>query len=172
LVYPMFMADGWFTQTVLPRRLGDQAGPILPPFGLDPRLPALADSWLRREIDAQGWTVEDTAVFVAGHGSGRSARPAEVTYAFGQALEARLSPRVLRCGFVEQPPFLAPSCDFLGPKSIALPFFAAKRGHVLDDLPEAMNAVGFTGLRLEPIGLHPEVPKLIAESLQAAAEAL
>ena len=39
LIYPLFMAQGWFTRTELPRRLalaGASKARILPPFGADP----------------------------------------------------------------------------------------------------------------------------------------
>ena len=43
-VYPLFMADGWFTQTHLPARLAAASGARItqvPPFGLDPAVQAL-----------------------------------------------------------------------------------------------------------------------------------
>ena len=44
VVYPLFMADGWFTQTHLPARLaaaGAADARLLAPFGLDPAVQAL-----------------------------------------------------------------------------------------------------------------------------------
>ena len=171
LVYPLFMADGWFTRVALPRRLGSSSAQVLPPFGCDAALPPLAARTLRRVLQDRGWAPETTRLFIAGHGSGRSARPAEVTQAFGAALSRTLPLAKVRCGFVEQAPFLAEAADGLGQHALCLPFFAAKRGHVLDDLPQALDAVGFEGVRLDPIGLWPEVPSLIAETLQAARSA-
>src|SRR6056297_2663125 len=49
LIYPMFMADGWFTQVQLPKRLADGVGPQLVSFGQDCTLPMLAANW-RRQI--------------------------------------------------------------------------------------------------------------------------
>ncbi|SPF81867.1 sirohydrochlorin chelatase [Pseudoprimorskyibacter insulae] len=168
IVYPMFMADGWFTQTALPRRLGDHAGAVLPPFGLDAGLPQLAADWLMAEVAAKGWAARDVSVFVSGHGSGRSPRPAEVTRDFAATLGGVFAAKEIRCGFVEEAPYLADVAAGLGAMAVSLPFFAARRGHVLDDLPEALEAVGFAGLRLDPIGLHPRVPEMIANSLRRA----
>ena len=36
---------------------------------------------------------------------------------------------------------------------------------MLDDLPEALDQAGFTGPRLDPLGLAPEVPAMIARSI-------
>lgn len=171
VVYPMFMADGWFTQDELPRRLGDAPARRLPPFGLDPALPGFAADWLKAEIASRGWSPATTRLFVAAHGSGRSKRPAEVTRAFAAALGAHLPLAETRCGFVEEEPYLADMARDLGQTSICLPFFAARRGHVLDDLPEALDEVGFAGIRLDPVGLHPGIPAFIARRLQAAADA-
>lgn len=166
-VYPMFMTDGWFTRTNLPRRLAAAgfAGVQLAPFGVDPDLPALAADWLGAEIAAQGWRPQDTRLVLAAHGSGRSAGPARDTRAFAAALGARLPLAGIFPGFVEESPGIAEAARDLGAQALCLPFFAARRGHVMEDLPQGLDAAGFTGLRLDPLGLHPQVPQLVARAL-------
>ena len=166
LIYPMFMADGWFTQVQLPKRLAEGVGPQLVSFGLDCTLPMLAALWLRsvctdRTLDPYG-----TDLIIAGHGSGKSRRVSDATRAFADRVAEEIKPKSVRCGFVEEDPSLTDALSGLGPNAICLPFFAARRGHVLDDLPEAVAASGFQGVVLDPIGLHPEVPKLIADALR------
>ncbi|WP_425101558.1 sirohydrochlorin chelatase [Tropicibacter sp. S64] len=165
LVYPFFMADGWFTQKALPKRLAGFDVTQLAPFGLDPDLPDWTAEWLREELDEAGWTAQETALFIAAHGSGRSDKPASVTKGFAEQLGKRLPFRTIRCGFVEETPFLAESAAGLGEKAICLPFFNMKRGHVLDDLPQALEEVRFSGLRLEPFGCQPGLPEFIAKRL-------
>ncbi|MFW2544281.1 cobalamin biosynthesis protein CbiX [Primorskyibacter sp. 2E107] len=168
LVYPFFMADGWFTQKALPKRLEGFEVTQLAPFGLDPALPDWTADWLRRVLSERGWPAQDTALFLAAHGSGRSDKPASVTRGFGKALAERMPFREIRCGFVEEAPYLADMAEGLGERSICLPFFNMKRGHVLDDLPEALDAVGFAGVRLDPFGCQPELPRFIATALSSA----
>lgn len=163
LIYPFFMSDGWFTQINLPKRLQGVAHRQLPPFGLDPDLPRFTAHWLAGQIDQQGWQPQDTRLFLAAHGSGRSPRPAQATQDFAQALAAILPLAEIRCGFVEEPPFLQEAAQDMGDQALCLPFFALKRGHVLEDLPEALKAANFTGLRLEPFGLHPDLPAFLAK---------
>ena len=170
LVYPMFMADGWFTGTQLPRRLNGARHRQLAPFGLDPALPGLARRWLAREIAARGWDASEVTLVVAGHGSGKSPRLAEVTRGFAATLGEALGLAETRCGFIEEDPRLADALAGCPETAICLPFFAARRGHVLEDLPAAVTASGFAGAVLDPIGLHPEVPGLIAQSLLGAAD--
>lgn len=171
LIYPMFMSQGWFTQDHLRKRLGDHPARVLPPFGVDPALPQMAADLLRDVLARQGWTAQDTQMFIAGHGSGRSPNSARDTHSFATALASLIAFREQRVGFVEQSPYLAETAEGLGPKSICLPFFAARGGHVLDDIPQALDQTGFSGLRLDPIGCAPDAPALVARALQAAQRA-
>jgi sirohydrochlorin ferrochelatase len=172
IVYPMFMADGWFSQTELPRRLiaagADVARlQVLTPFGLDPLLPALC---ARRAVEAAmaaGIDPRGATLVVAAHGAPKHKRPAEVTW-----LVARGAARIggfarLACGFVDQAPFLADALRIDGP-AICLPFFATRASHVLEDLPEALNAAGFAGPVLAPIGLDQGLPEMIAAAILRA----
>lgn len=166
LVYPMFMAAGWFTRVELPRKLADAGAVtprILPPFGADPGLPQLALALLSDAAAAQGWRLTDTGVMIAGHGSGRSRAPAEAVY----ALAEKIIPHVARaaCGFVEEPPHIFESARGFGPRAICLPFFATRADHVTQDLPRALTEAEFEGLVLPPIGLAPQVPAMIAHAI-------
>ncbi|SDD40437.1 Sirohydrochlorin ferrochelatase [Paracoccus isoporae] len=173
LIYPMFMAEGWFTGTELPRRVtlaGGDPALILRPFGVDPALPALCEARIAQEAARQGWQASDTTLLLIAHGSQRargSARGAEemaanLRGAFGRVVT----------GFIEEAPFLADAARNLGPRAIALPFFATRAEHVTDDIPEALQSSGFAGPCLPPIGLADEVPALIAAALDRADAAI
>ncbi|VDS08472.1 hypothetical protein PARHAE_01656 [Paracoccus haematequi] len=168
LIYPMFMAEGWFTRTELPRRLA-QAGAgrarVLRPFGTDPALPGLIVTQAHAAAATQGWSSQDTVLLLTAHGSQRS----QASFAITTALAETVAPHFARVvtGFVEQEPFIADAARGLE-RAVHLPFFALRAEHVLDDLPEALDQAGFTGPRLDPIGLAPEVPGLIAASIRAA----
>ncbi|MDS9467019.1 CbiX/SirB N-terminal domain-containing protein [Paracoccus sp. MBLB3053] len=167
LIYPMFMATGWFTRSELPRRLAlvgaDQAR-ILPPFGSDPGLPGLCQDLLEQAAQAQGWALQDTHVLIAAHGSGRSRAPFEAA----QKMARDLAPLNVTCGFVEEAPFLADAARGLPDRAICLPLFATRAEHVTDDLPEALAEAGFRGITLPPVGMAAEVPRMIAETIRAA----
>lgn len=170
LVFPFFMADGWFTRTALPARLaGAGAGrlTILPPFGLTVGLADLALAALRAEATARGWAVGATTIVLAAHGSGRSAAPAAAARRFAATLGPEGFAEV-RLGFIEQSPPIARAAAGIGPQSLCLPLFVARWGHVTNDLPAALAAAGFRGHCLPPIGDLPEVPALIAAALQRA----
>lgn len=165
-VYPLFMADGWFTQTHLPERLaaaGAGAVTLLTPFGLDPAVQTLTVD-LARSAMAEG----ATEVLLAAHGSFRSPAPASVARAMAARIRAETGLARVETGFIDQQPRIAEVARDLGASAVCLPFFAARGGHVIDDLPQALAEAGFTGALLDPVGLHPSVPGLIAAALRAA----
>jgi len=166
-VYPMFMADGWFTTTHLPERLaaaGAANWRILAPFGLDPDVQALTVKIAREATMNQSISAE---VLLAAHGSFRSTAPSDVAYAMVRHLMAAGTTHV-EAGFIDQSPQIAEVARNFGPNAICLPFFAAKGGHVIDDLPQALAEAGFLGRLLPPVGLDPRVPGLIANALSTA----
>ncbi len=169
-IVPVFMTEGWFTQTALPRRLAGRGGAVLSPLGVWPSLAELAADWLRQTTDAQQWQLTDTTVIIAAHGSGRSPYAALDTRIFADRLARTATFAAIRCCFVEQGPYLADTLAQAGSKAVCLPFFAARRGHVLEDLPQAVAQSGFAGVVLDPIGLHGDVPALIARKLTARTE--
>lgn len=168
LIYPFFMAEGFFTGTLLPRRL-TEAGATnarqTAPFGVDPALP---DLMARVALAAAEGRPEDTKLLVAAHGSKVSRTSADSTHAMVAALGPLTSFNCILAGFVEEAPFLADQARALG-AGICLPFFALEAGHVVGDIPEALEEAGFQGPILPPIGQHPEVPALIAAALMRAA---
>lgn len=168
LIYPMFMTSGWFTGEELLKRLDDRHARVLPPLGRDPGLPDMAAGLLREVLQREAWQAQDTRLFIAAHGSGRSRNSARDTQHFAKRLTGLMSLAEIRVGFVEEPPYLADMAFDLGSKAICLPFFAANGGHVTDDIPEALDLAGFQGVQLAPIGCAQAVPALIARALETA----
>lgn len=165
LIYPLFMTDGWFTRTMLPQRLGRADTHILPPLGTDPALPDVATEYLGAELARLGWLAKDTCLIVASHGSGKSRNSARDTERFALALATRMQLAEIRSGYIEEPPFLKDAAQAGGTQAMCLPFFAAEGGHVMQDIPDALDQAGFSGLRLHPIGTHPRIPAMIAAAL-------
>jgi sirohydrochlorin ferrochelatase len=169
LVYPMFMAGGWFPMVELPRRMvaaGGEEWAYLPPFGLDDGVQALALSLTQAAATNLGQEPKETPVLLAAHGSTRSSSPAQVALALAAKLR-RAGFAKAEAYFIEQEPRIAKATGF-GVKSVCLPFFAAEGGHVIDDLPVILAQAGFPGVVLPPLGLHPIVPELIAKAFLAA----
>ncbi|WP_299843775.1 CbiX/SirB N-terminal domain-containing protein [uncultured Paracoccus sp.] len=167
LIYPMFMAEGWFTRKQLPKKLAEAGAPdarILPPFGIDPALPGLIVAKARAAAAAVGWSPAETTLLLSAHGSQVSQASFTITTAIADQIAPHFS-RVVT-GFVEQEPFITDAARGLD-RAVHLPLFALRAEHVTDDLPAALDRAGFNGPRLDPIGLAPEVPSLIAAAIRA-----
>ncbi|MES2846529.1 MAG: CbiX/SirB N-terminal domain-containing protein [Pseudomonadota bacterium] len=169
LIYPLFMAGGWFTKQNLPARLA-QAGAVdwsvLEPFGLDDAVQALT---VTLAVEAAAGRIAETPVLLAAHGSFRSTAPSEVAYAVANRVRQAGFARV-KAAFIDQEPRIADVAADFGPDAVVLPFFAARGGHVIDDLPQALAAAGSGARLLNPVGCDPRVPALIAAALQRGAD--
>lgn len=168
LVFPLFMTDGWFTQTALPARLANFSAYQLPPLGTLPELPELTARVLCRAIERRNWLMEATDILIAAHGSPNGSRAARCTYRFATALRRVLPVRDIRTGFLEEPPHLASAAAGSHQQTVEIPFFAAPGGHVREDIPLALDSAGFQGVRLPCIGQAAFIPEVIANSLRNA----
>ncbi|NIZ14484.1 CbiX/SirB N-terminal domain-containing protein [Phaeobacter sp. HF9A] len=168
VVYPFFMARGWFTGRVLPERLRGHRFRMALPFGMDPALPDMTARALQSECARRGWAAEETEVLLAAHGSARGPKAAEATEAFASKLRAAWPHGPLCTGYVEQAPSIADAARPLGRRSLCLPFFAQTGAHVRNDIPEALTEAGYRGDTLPVLGALPEAPSLIAAAIQRA----
>jgi sirohydrochlorin ferrochelatase len=160
VVFPMFMAGGWFTKVQIPKKLaeaGASLGPegwtVLEPFGCDPQVHDLCVT-LAREAGVP-------EVILAAHGSFKSPVPSDIA----RHVAGRISEEVgveVAVGFIDQEPQLA---TLTGRGGVCLPFFAAEGGHVSEDIPAALAEAGFTGRILPPVGLDARVPGIIAAAI-------
>jgi len=165
-IYPFFMAEGWFTQRELPRRLAaaGHRGRQLRPFGLDPQLPELIAEIAGQAAKDAGLEPESTDLILAAHGSAVARRSKDSPLAMAQALRRRTPFWRIRVGLIEEPPYLAQIAEE-SRTGLCLPFFALSAGHVTDDIPEALAAAKFCGPLLPAIGAATQVPALIAAAI-------
>lgn len=170
-VYPLFMAGGWFTQVNLPQRLakaGGEGWAVLPPFGEDPGVQDLTVTLAAEAAARAGLPAAKAQLLLAAHGSFRSPAPSQVANAMAERIARELGFAQVKAGFIDQTPRIAEIAAELAPDMLVLPFFAAKGGHVLDDLPAALAEAGYVLPVPDPVGLDPRVPALIAAALRRA----
>lgn len=171
LIFPFFMADGWFIRTALPDRLaraGARSPHLLAPFGLLPATLKLCAETTAAAANARGWATGETTLILAAHGSGRSSRPRAAAELAARTIAGIQGFAAIRCGFIEQAPGIAEAALGAGDRAVCLPLFVARWGHVETDLPAALADAAFAGLLLDPIGTAPEVPAIIAGAIAAA----
>lgn len=159
LVYPLFMAGGWFTRVQIPARLaaaGAQGWQVLEPFGCDP---AVHDLCVTRAREAGA-----EALILAAHGSSKSPVPSDIARHVARRIEAETGLARVAVGFIDQTPQLS-SLEGFAKEAVCLPFFAATGGHVTEDIPQALAAAGFPGRIMAPVGSDARVPALIAAAI-------
>lgn len=156
VVFPMFMAGGWFTRVQIPKRLAEAGAvgwTVLEPFGCDPLVHDLCVDLVREAGEGQ--------VILAAHGSFKSSAPSDIAYHVAARIAAGTGAEV-SAGFIDQEPQLT---SLTGRAGVCLPFFAAEGGHVSDDIPAALAEAGFQGRILPPVGLDARVPGIIAAAI-------
>ena len=133
----------------------------LPPFGTDPALIALMAEAARGAEPSNG-------ILIAAHGSKVSKTSSQTTYAMVNHLK-EIGFLSVEAGFIEEAPFLAHVARKMQ-RAVCLPFFALRASHVVQDIPEALENVGFQGQILPPIGEDPRTAQLIAAALARAVD--
>lgn len=156
VVFPMFMAGGWFTRVQIPGRLaeaGSDGWEVLEPFGCDPAVHDLCVSLVRETGEGE--------VILAAHGSFKSPAPSDIAAHVAGRIASETGAKVAT-GFIDQEPRLE---TLTGRAGVCLPFFAAEGGHVSDDIPVALAKAGFQGRILPPVGSDARVPAIIAAAI-------
>lgn len=176
-IAPLFMCDGQFTRTVLPRAFGldgrrHPTGPrvrMCDPLGLRPELTALL---LRRASELAvraGWTPDATEMLLIGHGSTRD--PASQRAVDRHAARARAAGvfQTVRTAFLDQAPYLADVLRARTQPAIAVGLFAAGDLHAGTDIPRLIAAHDGPPIHcVEAIGADPAIPDLVLAQVAAA----
>jgi sirohydrochlorin ferrochelatase len=168
VIFPMFMAGGWFTRVQIPARLaaaGVTGWRILEPFGCDPAVHDLTVTLAAEAV--QG--LPGAELLLAAHGSFKSSIPSDIAQHVAERIRVETGITRVEAAFIDQLPQLQAAIGF-GSGALCLPFFTAAGGHVTEDIPTALAVAGFAGRILPPVGLDSRVPGLIAQAILAARE--
>jgi sirohydrochlorin ferrochelatase len=179
LVYPLFLSDGYFTRTLLPRRLEqagafdrDRATHLLPPFGLDPALVDLILDRARAVARAQGWSPTRTNLVLLAHGSSNnpaSRRAAERMA--GKIATMRVFAGV-RSAFLEEPPFLKEAVAIPHAPAVVVGLFAGEGLHGGGDAPQLVAELARLDIVFSGnVGGFESLPEVIAAAIRRRANA-
>lgn len=174
LVYPLFMADGYFVKKVLRERVdaetaGRTASRILMPLGLDPALPALLRDEALNSAAREGFAPAVSRLLIVGHGSKLGPASANATRAIASAVRAISTFAAIETAFLEEDPAVEHALAASNLPTIVSGFFFGDGLHAGEDVPEAIAETGARAVYTGPIGNAVALPALIAASIAAAA---
>lgn len=173
VVYPLFMADGYFVKKVrecASAVTGATAPVVLAPLGIDP---ALADILVDEAVNlAQRENIETSGarLLIVGHGS--KLGPASASATRKVAARAALARRFasVTTAFLEEEPFLEDALRASKAPTIVAGFFFGGGMHAAEDVPEAIAETGANAVYTGAIGDSPAIARLIAAALTTASK--
>ncbi len=172
-VYPMFMAEGYFTRKVLIQRLAALEIPIdvhvLAPLGADPRMPSLMLEQAIETAERNGLALVTTRLLIVGHGSKIGPASADATRAVAEAIQRQEQFARVETAFLEEPEFLE---DALSREAAALPtvvlgFFSGDGLHAAEDVPEAISETQANAVYAGSVGKCPALVEMIRSTIVA-----
>ena len=176
IVFPLFMANGYFVKTVLAQQLADARLPVpvitMPPLGALPGLPALIRKQALQTTEKNNWPYppDQCRLLVVGHGSSKSRASAEATQAVTSSLARKKDFAAIECCFLEEPPFLSGALQSSPLPTILTGFFSSDGMHGAHDIPEAIRKTQAEACYTGAIGTHASVPSLIVEAAKSCIE--
>lgn len=195
-VIPMFISEGYFTETVIPRELGlGHQGPVpasgvarvigghtvryTRPYGVHPKMQDVILARAREVIP--DLNASDTALIVLGHGTTRNENSSKVIKRNAAKLRELGLFAEVHALFLDEEPKVGTWPELItSPRIVIVPFFASEGWHTQETIPQEL---GLTGTRTafdatphgpqtvyyaKPVGTHPLVADVI---LSLAAEA-
>jgi sirohydrochlorin ferrochelatase len=171
LVYPLFLADGYFTRIRLPQLIA-QAGihtdriRTLPPLGLDPALASLVAAKASSTARAGGYADQQVTVILLAHGSTKDAASRLATEALARQLGAAKPFAAISCAFLDEPPALADVVTRTPGPAVVVGLFAGEGLHGREDVPRLIEAlrrpdIAFAG----NVGAWPEIADVVAATI-------
>ncbi|ADV68815.1 DR2241 family protein [Deinococcus maricopensis] len=190
-VIPMFISEGYFTETVIPRELGlGHQGPVPPegiarvlggktvrytlPYGVHA---SMSDVILARAHEAlPDANAQDTALVIIGHGTTRNENSNRVIHQNAERLRAAGLFAEVHALFLDEDPRLSTWTDVVrSPRVVMVPFFASEGWHTLETIPEDLGLTGEvttfgaqTVYYSKPTGTHAMVADVVLNLAEGA----
>ena len=195
-VIPMFISEGYFTETVIPRELGlGHQGAVPPqgiarviggrtvrytlPYGVHPRMTAVI---LERAREAYPeMRPEDTALIVLGHGTTRNENSNKIVFQNAERIRQSGEFAEVHALFLDEEPKVNGWREQVKAKNVVLvPFFASEGWHTQETIPEDIALTGpvtsfdegpngaQTLYYAKPVGTHPAVAEVIVQLAREA----
>jgi sirohydrochlorin cobaltochelatase len=173
IVYPLFLADGYFTHVALPR-LVEQAiqqdaartTSILPPLGLEPAMADLIADEAAAAAHSRAISPPETTVILLAHGSANDKGSRIAAELLADRVRQRQSFRNTGTAFLEEAPSLAEAMSEVRGPIIVIGLFAGEGMHGADDAKRLVAEFGRDDIVLVgPVGTFVGVSTIIAATV-------
>lgn len=171
VVYPYFMADGYFVNRVLKHRISAMKlglTPLFaPPLGLDPRLPELVSSTALKVAANQSCPVAEARLLIVGHGSKISRASAAATQSVADAIKDGSGFQSVETAYLEEAPFFSDRLTASRIPTIVSGFFSSGGMHGAEDVASAISDAGVndTATYAGPIGAEPAIADIMLAAI-------
>jgi len=149
VIVPVFTAQGYFTQTVIPTEMGLTGAITLkdgktiyytPTIGEHPYLETIIQQRVTDALASSNLNPDETAVAVIGHGTRRNKSSRDATrYQANLIREANFVTEVVDVYLDDDPDIPSLYQSTSAKNVIAIPFFLAEGSHVAIDVPDALG---------------------------------
>ena len=148
IVYPMFLADGYFAHTVLPQLLKEYGSKregvsirVLPSLGLDPALAELVTVKAAFAIQASGFSREKTTLVFLAHGSKKNAASRIATEDLANRARHYGLVHDVRVAFLDESPSLIELASEVTGPIVVVGLFAGNGLHGADDMSRLISTL-------------------------------
>jgi len=172
VVYPLFLADGYFTRVALPRlvekaRRGDRAISVLPPLGLEPALAEVIAEEAVAAAQSRGASSDAATVVLLAHGSTKDKASRAATEQLADGVRQSRRFRDTRVALLEEPPSLAEAvADIRGPVVVIGLFAGEGRHGALDASRLVAELARDDMILIGPVGTFAGIASVIAAAVK------
>lgn len=170
IVYPLFLADGYFIRTRLAQLVADAQSlgstrtiRVQPPLGLDPALAYLIAGKVAETARLRGFVAAETTIVLLAHGSTKDAASQIATDQLARHLDGRKRFAAVRAAYLEQAPALSDTLAQTDSPVIVVGLFAGDGLHGRGDVSRLLADhqrpyMAFAG----NVGTWPEIADIVA----------
>ena len=175
LVYPLFMADGYFTRKVLPHRLSEHLEAMgrhikvtyTAPLGADEALPAFTAKRAIKAAERARYKPSESRLLIVGHGSKIGPASADATKEFAKKVSPLVPFARVETAFLEEDVFVKDALRNSGQPTVVEGFFSGDGLHAGDDVPQALEETGAIATYAGSIGADPHLSEIILNAAGA-----
>lgn len=179
VVYPLFLADGYFTRIALPRLIekarhddADRAVSVLPPLGLEPALADVIADEAVAATHSHGATPGATTVVLLAHGSTKDRASRTAAEQLADRMRQGRRFRDTRVALLEESPSLAEAVADIREPVVVVGLFAGEGMHGAHDARRLVAELARDDLILiGPVGTFAGIASVVAAAVARLARA-